>query len=295
MQLLKFWFFCLSLAYRTYNHNYMEVFHMKKITSTQIMRRITQFAMLLYVTFLSTTHMYQWPGTQAGFLDAYCPMGGLEILPTFIGTGRIVLHSSFNDIMLLGVLILVTLIFGSAFCGYLCPFGTIQEWLFKLRTLLVKANVTLKGKLATGLSYIRYLVLVALMIQTTVKGPDVTLPFTNLDPYRALFHFGREMTPLLWIILICVLAVSLVWERGFCSYLCPLGGFIGTVNLAAFTRITNDSKSCTNCGQCDQACPLGLTPSGKLEHTRCIMCGKCVDACELTGSLKVTFAGKAWA
>lgn len=268
---------------------------MKLPKTTQIARYISQLGMLLYVTSLSTTHMYQWPGSQAGFLDAYCPMGGLEILPTFIATGRIVRHSDFNDIVLLGVLIIITFVFGSAFCGYLCPFGTLQEWLFKLRRLFVKANLNLKGKLATGLSYIRYFVLVALMIQTTVKGPDVTLPFTQMDPYRAFFHFGREMTPLLWIILISVLVVSLVWERGFCAYLCPLGGFIGLVNKGALTKITNPSKSCSGCGQCDEECPLSLTPSGKLDDARCIMCGKCVDACEATGSLKVAFAGKEWA
>ncbi len=258
------------------------------------MRYITQGLFLAYLTSIVTTHMYNWPGAQAGPIDAYCPMGGLEALPTFVTTGIVTRGTNFNSILLLGVLLVLTIIFGSGFCGYMCPFGTLQEWLYKLRRLFVRRDLRLPNRLSSQLSYIRFFVLVAIMVVTYAHGPDHVLPFISVDPYRAAFHFGAEMDIAKWLVLGGVFILALVLERGFCAYLCPLGAFVGTAHLAALTRVQKNANSCNDCGQCDAACPVNLTPSGKLEHHRCILCQRCIDACQFGDSLKLSFAGKAW-
>ena len=121
--------------------------------------------------------------------------------------------------------------------------------------------------------------------------------FANIDPYRAFFHFGNELTLLSGSIMIVALLSSLIVERFACNYVCPLGGFVGLVALTGMSRIVKSNKpgqECTSCGMCDDVCPANLTPSTKIEARRCIMCAKCVDACEVSNSLVVSFAGMEW-
>jgi polyferredoxin len=265
---------------------------MKKPTLTQTMRYVVQWGMLLYLASISTTHMYRWPGTSAGPLDAYCPMGGLETLLPFVTSGQIVQGTNFNAILLLGALTILVLIFSGGFCGYMCPFGTVLEWVYKIRKLFWKKTIRLPNKLSSALSYARYGVLILIVLITFAI--DTELHFAHIDPYRAFFHFGREMTTELWIVLGVIFGLSIVLERGFCAYLCPLGGYVGLVSLAGFTKIKNNGEKCIDCKLCDRACPVNLTPSGKLEHHRCIMCFRCVDACIGTKSLCVSLADKEW-
>ncbi|MEZ4812691.1 MAG: 4Fe-4S binding protein [Caldisericia bacterium] len=248
------------------------------------------------MSMVSLTHMYGrlgfgWPGNSAGSLDCYCPFGGLETLPTFLTSGKLVAGVDFNDIILLGVLLTIILVFSSGFCSYLCPLGSVSEWIYKLRKLIFKKEIRVSKKLSSILSWGRYLVLAFLLIMTTVKG---YLVFTQVDPYRALLHFGHEWTPTLWVVMMSLLVLSLLFERPFCNYLCPLGGAIGAVSCASLTKVKRNEKSCIDCKKCDSVCPMNLTPSRKVELHRCIMCGKCVAVCPVDNTLNIEFAGKAW-
>jgi polyferredoxin len=277
----------------------------QKFNPTQLMRTITQTAMLLWISGISLTHMYGakfgfgWPGQSAASLDQYCPMGALETLPTLIGglaKGQFTFigGTGFNDLILLGVLLISIILFSGAFCGYLCPFGAAFDILYKLRKLIWKKDIRISPRLATIFSYMRYVTLVALMVTTALVG---YLIFTTFDPYRAFFHYGNELTWLTILFMSTAIISSLVFERFACNYICPLGGFVGIVSLAGMTRIVktkDDGHKCTDCGLCDKACPANLTPSKTLDHKRCYMCSKCVDACVVSESLVFSFAGKEW-
>ncbi|HOO96915.1 MAG TPA: 4Fe-4S binding protein [Caldisericia bacterium] len=273
----------------------------KRLTIAQIARYVTQTVFFVYVSMISLTHMYGYtngfgfPGNAAGPLDCYCPFGGVETLPTFIaggGTNGIVGGANFNDLLLLGALLLITVIFAGGFCGYLCPFGTLTDWIYKIRRLIFRREIKLHPRISFYLSFIKYFVLVALVTQATYHG---FLVFSEFDPYRAFFHFGRDWTPLMIYVMLGVLVVSLLFERGFCNYVCPLGAVVNIGSLATLTKIKRNESSCTSCGLCDDACPMNLDVSGKLPYYRCIMCGECVEACpQGDESLSVTFAGEVW-
>ncbi len=269
----------------------------RKFNISEITRTITQVLFFSYVSMIALTHMYGrtagfgWPGNSAGPIDCYCPFGGLETLPQFLMKGQLIGGTDFNDIILLGILVIMILIFAGGFCGYLCPFGSISEWVYKIRKSIFKFEIKIPLKLSSILSYLRYATLILILVITTVKS---SLVFAQIDPYRALMHFGRDWTPPMIIMLLSILVLSLLFERPFCNYLCPLGGVIGAVSTVSLTKVTREPSSCTNCKMCDKVCPANLTPSGKLELHRCIMCGKCVTACPVDGALNITFAGKVW-
>jgi len=266
-----------------------------KATQTQVARYITQAVFLFYLISISLTHMYRWPGSSAGSLHVYCPMGGLETLPSFVAGGQITLGTNFNDLILLGILVLVTVIFGGGFCGYMCPFGTVQEWLYKLRKLFFKKDLRLPLKVSSILSNIRFVTLIMIILVTFLRGVQTFIPFASVDPYVIFFHFGRETTTPDFVLLLTILLFSLILERGFCAYLCPLGGFVGLMSFGSLTRISKTNDKCISCSLCDKACPVNLTPSGIFEIHRCIMCGRCVDACpDKIATLEYTFAGRSW-
>ena len=269
------------------------------------MRTLTQAAMLIWITAISLTHMYGakagfgWPGQSAASLDQYCPMGALESIPKLIGglsTGGFTFlqGTGFNDLMILGVLIVITILFSGAFCGYLCPFGAMFDFIYWVRKLFWKKDIRLNPKLSSILAFVRYLTFTAIIVTTAIVG---YLIFADFDPYRAFFHFGFELTWLMILFMSVAIISSLIVERFACNYICPLGGVVGIVALGGMTRVIKTTKQgheCTSCGLCDAACPVNLTPSTHIEARRCIMCAKCVDACEISESLVFSFAGKEW-
>ena len=269
----------------------------KRYNVSEIVRTITQALFFAYVGMISLTHMYGnlrgfgWPGSSAASLDAYCPFGGLVSLPSFIGSGQLPRGADFNGIILLGALIILVLLFGGGFCGYLCPLGSVSEWLYKIRAKLLPFKLKLPAKIARYMSYFRFAVLVFLLTMTTIRG---YLVFTQVDPYRALMHFGHEWTVAIWIFILIWFIPSLLINRPFCNFLCPLGFVIGGVSTISMTKIRRDGYKCISCGKCDEVCPMYLTPSGDLEYHRCIMCGKCVSECPVDGALNVEFAGRVW-
>lgn len=269
------------------------------------MRTLTQAAIFVWLSMISLTHMYGtklgfgWPGNSAASLDQYCPMGALETLPTTLGklgsgSFSFIGGTGFNDLLLLAVLLIITILFAGGFCGYLCPFGAMFDWIYWLRKRIWKKDIRLNPKLSSIMSNMRYVTFAAILITTTILG---TLVFATFDPYRAFFHYGFELTWLMILFMGVAIISSLVVERFACNYICPLGGFVGVVALAGMTKVSKSKqkgRECTSCGLCDAACPCNLTPSTHIEARRCILCAKCVDACEISNSLVFTFAGKEW-
>ena len=163
-------------------------------------------------------------------LHAVCPFGGVVTVYQFFATGAFLpkLHSAAFILMLLGLL--VALLFGPLFCGYVCPLGSVQEWIGKLgRKLFPKRyGKIIPAKVDRALGYLRYGVLAMVLYQTAVAGK---LVFQEVDPYYALFNFlTGEVALSALVVLAVTLLLSLVVERPWCRYLCPYGALLGLLN-----------------------------------------------------------------
>ena len=164
------------------------------------------------------------PGKDPANPEAYCPMGGLQALTTFFVKGSLPCSMSMVQIVMGIVLAAAVVLFSKLFCGYLCPLGTVQDLLMKLRNTIGWRGIVIKnGTVADKvLRVIKYVLLFWIFYSTATASE---LFCKNLDPYYAVATgFKGEIT--LWMSLISVAAVilcSFMVNMFWCKYLCPLG------------------------------------------------------------------------
>lgn len=164
------------------------------------------------------------PGKDPANPEAYCPMGGLQALTTFFVRGSLPCSMSMVQIVMGIALAAAVVLFSKLFCGYLCPLGTVQDLLMKLRNTIGWRGIVVKnGTVADKvLRVIKYVLLFWIFYSTATASE---LFCKNLDPYYAVATgFKGEIT--LWMSLISVAAVILcgfMVNMFWCKYLCPLG------------------------------------------------------------------------
>ncbi len=225
-------------------------------------------------------------------LHAICPFGGVATLYTFATTGTFIQKIHSSSFILMGLGVVVALLFGTIFCGYVCPFGSFQEWIGKIGKKLFpkKYNRFVPKNLDRVLRYLRYVVLGLIVYQSAVT---TKLIFESVDPYYALFHlFTGEVAITAYIVLITIAILSLFVERPWCKYLCPYGAFLGLFNTIRIFKIRSNKDTCIDCKQCDNVCPMNIEVS---KHTvirdpQCITCHKCTDSniCPVADTMSIS-------
>lgn len=223
-----------------------------------------------------------------------CPIGSLQ---SFLASRPVRL-----PYYVVGLLLFFGTLLGRAVCGFLCPFGFIQELLHR-----IPVPGKLRGfpgdRLLRRLKYAVLLVFVLLLPLVWAGTPafckllcpagtlegGVPLVLLNLGGMRfelgALFFW--KLALLLAILLLCL------WiERPFCKYLCPLGAIYGLMNRVSLLRLRRDPVRCTGCGLCAQTCPMQVDPVTAPDSAECIRCGRCAHACP-TSALRLGFRAEA--
>ena len=210
-------------------------------------------------------------------VHAVCPVGGLENLWAWMG-GQANLQKLFSGTMTLFFFTLVfALIFGRAFCGYICPFGALQEFVGKIS----KRKFKVPEKADKILRYIKYVILVLVTAMAWITASIWISPY---DPWAAFAHIwtGHGLFAEMRVgavILAIVFIASVLIDRFFCKYLCPAGAMYGIISKISPCRIKREG--CISCGQCAKICPVNIEVD-KVEAVKsaeCIMCGQCVTVC----------------
>ncbi len=256
------------------------------------LRHLSQFAFGAFIIIASIRHSLAGEASLPS-TDALCPFGGLEALWSWITTGNALSKTHLSNIVLgLGLLIGVILA-GGAFCGWICPFGAIQELLVALRRRLHLPEIQVPAKIDRWLTYGRYVVLTGILYATISSAK---LWFADYDPYRTLFSLGwlfefnwAEQWPA-YLITLGVLIGAFLIPRFWCRYLCPLGGVITLLQRFSLFRIRREDPPCIHCNLCTKACPVKLPVSTQRDTTtNCIGCLECTAACPKAGALDVRF------
>lgn len=222
---------------------------------------------------------FSLPFFEEASLHAICPFGGVETLYSLFADGLLIqkIHSA-SVILMLAVLV-ISLLFGPTFCGWICPFGTFQEYIGKIGKKLLgkRYNNLVPRKLDTLLRYLRYGVLALVLYNTAVTAK---LVFQNIDPYYALFNmFSNEVAVTAYIALLVITVLSLLAERPFCKYMCPYGAVLGLFNLVRIFKIKRNGTTCTGCKSCDRSCPMNIEVSKRntVYNHQCISCLQCTS------------------
>ncbi len=213
---------------------------------------------------------YSCPGAAAS-----CPLGSFQT--------ALVSSKYKTPYYIAGLLLLFGILLGRTICGYLCPFGLLQEVLYLLPTKKVRKN-----KYTRALSWVKYIVLAVFVIGFPVLllSPGFCkyiCPAGTLEggiPLTALNEQLRELTGGLFswkIFLAGIILVSTVFIfRSFCRFICPLGAFYSLFNRLSFTGIRVEKEKCTDCRKCVKSCPMDIKKVGDRE---CIHCGNCAREC----------------
>jgi len=178
-------------------------------------------------------------------------------------------------------------------CGWLCPFGLVQDLVHRIP--FVKKWKKLPGE--RFLRYLKYLVLAGLVITLPMVVSDAlgygvpwfckylcpsgtlfgSVPLLTVNPVLRQAAGGLFWWKLGLLIFFLVLAL-LIW-RPFCRYLCPLGAIYGLFNPIAACRFRIDEDACTHCGACQRVCKLDIPVHKQPNHRDCMRCGDCKRAC----------------
>ncbi len=164
------------------------------------------------------------PSEEAVDPEAYCPMGGLQALATYLANNSLPCSMSSLQVMMGIALAAAVVLFSKLFCGYICPVGTVQDLLSKARnSMRIKGIKIYNGSLADKVLRIIKYALVFWIFYMTVGASELFCK--NLDPYYAIATgFKGEITLWMSIVTICVLILgSFLVDMFWCRYLCPLG------------------------------------------------------------------------
>lgn len=261
-------------------------------------RKVVQIGFFVFVFLLTAAHvMAEWgivlPFSVAS-IHALCPFGAVETVGRLITQGKFIPKTNESNLWMFLAAAGTTVLFGALFCGWLCPLGSVQDWVGRVghRIFKKRYNNFVPNKLDKVLGYLRYAVLILIVVDTTRM---LSLTFAKVDPYYALFHFwtGEALISAI-VVLLLVLAASLFFERPWCRWLCPFGAVLGLLQLIAPWKIRRNTSLCTSCGLCSKACPVNIDVAKKVTvfDTRCNRCGECLAACPVADTLDHSLPGK---
>ena len=225
---------------------------------------------------------YSCPGASGA-----CPLGSLQ---NALGSSE-----KRTPYYIFGILLLYGILLGRFICGFLCPFGLIQELFHKIKTPKIK-----KGRITRLLSWVKYVILgfFVIIVPILYGLRNVPLPafckyicpagtlegamglLSNKINAGKLSMLGPLFT---WkfALMVAIIVASVFIFRFFCRFLCPLGALYGLFNKISMFGIALEKSKCTSCGLCTAKCQMDIRHVGDHE---CISCGECIDVCP-TGAI----------
>ena len=211
-----------------------------------------------------------------------CPLGSLQ--GTFSKNHSAVFY-------VCGILLLYAVLFGRMICGWICPFGLVQDLLHKIPSPKVK-----KSPVTRVLSLLKYAILIFFVLIVPIAYGlrhealpafcKYICPAGTLEGGLALtsnwfvqHSYLRMLGPLFtwkFLLMVSILVSCIFVFRLFCRFICPLGALYGLFNKFSVFGITVDDSKCTHCGLCTGHCKVDIKTVGDRE---CISCGDCISVC----------------
>ena len=180
--------------------------------------------------------------------------------------------------IIVGIFIIITtLIWGRGiFCGWLCPFGTIQDIIYKFKTTLKFKTFEIPDSIHNKLIYLKYIILISIIIGAIyATGTNILFEF---EPFKTVIEdkFNTSTILILWSLVLLTFVFFI--ERGFCRYLCPTGAALALASQFQVINWLTNIKSCgdESCAACSPKCPTkAISKNGSINGKECIQCLSC--------------------
>jgi len=224
--------------------------------------------------------------------EGWLPIAGLMNFRLFTLTGQIpTIHPAAMFLFL--AFLLISLLLKKAFCSWLCPVGTLSEYLWKLGHKLFGRNFALPRWADIPLRGLKYLLMGFFVFFIGTMSADALLGFLA-TPYGLIadvrmLNFFREIGQTAALVLVVLVVGSMLVKNFWCRYLCPYGALMGLASLLSPVKIRRDTEACIDCAKCAKVCPAHL-PVDQLVQVRsaeCTACMECIAACPAQNALQL--------
>lgn len=241
----------------------------------------------------SSTSVPNRPPVAEGFL----PIAAIVALKSFLGAGQ------FDSIHPAGLVILmVTLatawIFRRALCAWICPIGTLSEYLGKLGQKILGRQLTLPKWLDGILITLKYIIFLFIAYAFLGLSADAATQFMQAPFYAIsdlkMFEFFLNISTTAIIVITFLVILSIFIKSFWCRYLCPYGALLGILGLLSPVVLTKNDATCIKCNQCNKVCPNKVDVQAKqrfVASTECTGCTSCVTACPQKETLQFKLFG----
>lgn len=288
---------------------YIETFDLKKtlrITNVRILSQFFFFAVFFMSVWLT------WTDRLLGYpVSRILEMDPLVMIANILSTGHVYRYLGWGMIVLV-----LTLLFGRVFCNWICPYGTLHQfvgWLFNIGS----GKDRIGSNQYRNFYFIKYVILTVFLIAAAMG----TLQIGLLDPiclmYRTfatvfapMFDMGINETIALasgsnmdadflgnlkfapgveervfvgsfWVgaMILTLVGMNVIIPRFFCRVMCPLGALLGVISRYSVFRINRDVHKCTDCNLCLTRCEGAADPQAQVRLSECFSCMNCIDDC----------------
>lgn len=226
-------------------------------------------------------------------VEAWLPIAGLMNLKYWLLNGQIPrVHPA--AMFLLLTFLSMAFLFRKAFCSWLCPVGSISEYLWRAGQKLFKRNFHLPRWLDLPLRGLKYFLLGFFVWAISTMSVEGIRDFMQ-SPYGLIadvkmLNFFRHIGETGLIVLGVLVLASVVVPNFWCRFLCPYGALLGLTSRLSPLRIRRNTETCVDCAKCARACPAAL-PVDKLEQihsVECTGCLECVAVCPAQDALAIS-------
>ncbi|HEY1239319.1 MAG TPA: 4Fe-4S binding protein [Bryobacteraceae bacterium] len=270
---------------------------------SQRLRRVFQLAFLAlnvwigiefyrWVRYFETGGRSEWASRPPG-VEGWLPIASLMNLKAIVLTGELPRLYPAGVFLFLSFLTISWLL-RKSFCSWLCPVGTISEYLWRLGKQTFGRNFRLPRWLDLALRSVKYILLglfvyaVGVMSVSAIRA-FLAGPYGLVEDVRMLNFF--RFLGFTGGLVLAVLIVASVFVRNFwCRYLCPYGALMGLVSMFSPLRIRRDPVLCIDCAKCAKACPSALPVDClvTIRSAECLGCMECVASCPAAGALEMS-------
>lgn len=238
-----------------------------------------------------------WKVPRPPGIEGWLPIASLMNLKAFLVTGRIPeVHPA--GMFLLVAFLGISILFRKAFCSWLCPVGTVSEYLWKSGRSIFRRSFALPAWADIPLRGTKY-ALLGLFVYVTLTMPVASIRAFLEGPYGLIadvkmLNFFRFLSLTAALVLGVLAVASLLIPNVWCRYFCPYGAFLGLGALLSPARIRREPGACIDCAKCAKACPSRLPVDClvTIRSAECTGCLECVAVCPAEGALYMSLPGK---